>query len=229
MRVDVGEGGAVHQLGRGGPDGAAGDRVHALGRGARRVEARQDGASCDGQRTDPHGRGRDDGEGALGADQQLGEVEAGDALDRAMPGAQQRAVGEDRLEAEHGLASDPVLRAVQPARVGRDVPADRGQPRARGIGSVEDTVRGEGGGEVGGDHPGLDHRDLVEQVDLADPGEPLQAQHDRAGARGGAAGEAGAGAARHRAVGEVAGQVPVEAGVAAEGHPVVAAALLDHQ
>lgn len=123
-----------------------------------------------------------------------------------MPGAQQRAVGEDRLEAEHGLARHPVLRAVQPARVGRDVPADRGQSRARGIRGVEDAVRGEGGGEIGGDHPGLDHRDLVEQVDLADPGEPLQAQHDRAGARGGAAGESGAGAARNDGGARLVGQ-----------------------
>ena len=79
---------------------------------------------------------------------------------------------------EHGVAGHAVLRAAQPARVGRDVAADRRDADAARVGGVEQAVRAGGGVEVGGDDAGLDDGDLIVRADLDDPVEPRQVEHD---------------------------------------------------
>ena len=68
----------------------------------------------------PQGQGRlgDHAERALRADEQPGQVVAGDALDRPPSGAQDPPVGEDDLQAEHVVGGDAVLDAAEAAGVG---------------------------------------------------------------------------------------------------------------
>ena len=135
QRVDGGEGCGIHQLHdrrlrarRGDGGGCLGGRPHV-------GEGRRDRADLAGNESAELQRGADDdAERALGADDERGEVEPGDALDGAVPEPQQAAVGEHEVDAEHGVAHDAVLRAQQAAGAGRDVAADRGDGAARGIG-----------------------------------------------------------------------------------------------
>ena len=77
-------------------------------------------------------------------DEERRQVEAGDALERAAPGAQQAAVGEHDVEAEDGLAGDAVLDAAHAAGVGGDVAAERGDGCTGRVGGVEQAVLARG-------------------------------------------------------------------------------------
>ena len=145
----------------------------------------------------PHGGLDDDAERALRARQERGEVVAGHALHGAVPGAQQPPVGEHDREPEHRLAGHAVLRAQQAAGVRRDVAADRRDRAARGVGREPEAERGERVVEVAVQHARLDDGELVGLGDLEDAVHARDVEHDRAGARDGAAGEAGARSARH--------------------------------
>ena len=193
------EGRGIHQLhdrrlhARGGHGGGClGGRAHVReGRGDRAHLAGDEPAEL--QR-----RADDDAERALRADHERREVEPRHALDGAVAEAEQPAVGEHEVDAEHGVAHDSVLRAQQPAGAGGDVAADRRDRAARRIGRPPQAVLGERG------------------VEVARSG--CRARRPRAGRRGAprgcgpspridsaispvagvrAAGEAGAGAARH--------------------------------
>ena len=83
-----------------------------------------------------------DAERALRADHQRGQVVAGDALHGAVPGADQPAVGEHDLEAEHRLAGDAVLGAEQAAGVRGDVAADGRDRAARRVGRAPEAALG---------------------------------------------------------------------------------------
>ena len=107
-------------------------------------------------------------EGALRADEQPGQVVAGDALGGAPAGAQDLAVGEHDLQAEHVLGGHAVLHAAHAARVGGHVAADRRRlPRTR-VGRVAQPSCGDGAGQGGVDHAGLHHGEPVDRVDLED-------------------------------------------------------------
>ena len=148
-------------------------------------------------RAEAHGGLDDDAERALGAREQGGEVVPRDALDGAMAGAEQPPVGEHHREAEHRLAGDAVLRAEQTAGVRGDVAADRGDGAARRVGREPEAERCERVVELAVEHARLDHGELVGLGDLEDAVHARHVEHDRAGARDGAARESGAGAARH--------------------------------
>ncbi len=78
------------------------------------------------------------------ADEQRREIESGDALDGAVPGAEESAVRQYRGQPEHGLPRDAVLDAQQPAGIRREVAAHGRDPSARG-GREPTTVRAERG------------------------------------------------------------------------------------
>ena len=139
-------------------------------------ERADDGARRAGQRrAQPQGHLGDHPEGALGADEQAGQVVAGDALGGppAQPRPRCRSPAGPPTTArrpEHVVAGDAVLEAAQPAGVGGDVAADR-RPRGAGrVRRVPQAVLGDGGLEVVVDDAGLHDGDQVVGVDLERPG-----------------------------------------------------------
>ena len=107
------------------------------------------------------------------------------------------AVRQHHLEAQQVVGGEAVLQAVHAARVLGDVAADRAGDLAGGIGRIVEArvLHRVGDAEVG--HAGLGDDAAVLEVDLEDPVEFAQPQHDAVGERQGAARERGAGAARH--------------------------------
>ena len=82
-------------------------------------------SSAVGDRVDPEAGLGDDPEGALAADEQLGEVRSGRRARSVTPGAHDAAVGEDHLEADHHVLDLPVAGRVLPG-------AAAGEPSAHG-------------------------------------------------------------------------------------------------
>ena len=134
----------------------------------------------------------DDAEGALGADEEAGEVVAGRGLAGAGAGADDGAVGGDDGEAEDVVAHGAVAHGVGAGGAGRGHAADRG------VGAGVDREEQAGVAEVGverlaGD-AGLDAGVEVGGVDLEDAVEPRQVDGDAALDGGDVALERGAGA-----------------------------------
>ena len=86
----------------------------------------------------------DDAEGALRADEELEQRQAGDVLDPLAAEGDQGAVGEHDVEAEHVVGGDAVLHAAQAAGVGGDVAADRADLERAGVRRVPEAVLGRG-------------------------------------------------------------------------------------
>ena len=120
------------------------------------------------RRPQRQGRLGDDAEGALRADEQPGQVVAGDALDRAPAGAQHPPVGEDDLQAEHVVGGDAVLDAAQAAGVLREVAADRAPVVAGGVRRIEQPGPGDGVPQRLVHHARLDDGEPVGRGDLED-------------------------------------------------------------
>ena len=148
------------------------------------------------RRAQPDGDLGDEAEGAFGPDQQRDEVVAGHALGGLAADPDELAGAGDDLEGEDVVAGDAVLDAAHPAGVRRDVAADRRPGRAGRVRWVPEAVLGAGGAQVVVDDAGLDHREAFDGVDLQDGRHPLEADDDAAADGVGAAGQAGAGAAR---------------------------------
>ena len=106
------------------------------------------------------------------------------------------AVGEHDGQAGDVVDREAVLEAVGAARVLGHVAADRADLLARGVGRVEEAVRRDGARHVEVRDPRLDHDPLRREIDLEDAVHPRERDDDPIGDREGAAGEAGAGAAR---------------------------------
>ena len=119
------------------------------------------------------------GERALGADDQLGEVVARRRLHDLPPGAHDGAVGEDDLEAEDVVAGDAVAHRAHPAGVGVDVAAERPGELA-GVDGVAQPGAGEGGVELAQRHAGLDDGDLVVDVDVEHSVHPVEGDDEPA-------------------------------------------------
>src|SRR5205814_5368246 len=100
-------------------------------------------------------------------------------------------------EAEDMVAGDPVLEAVRPPRVGRDVAADGRHHLARRVRGEEPAPRLHGLREREVDESGLDGRTPVWQVHLEDSVHPVEPDHHAARRGHGAADEPGARAAWH--------------------------------
>ena len=82
----------------------------------------------------------EDAERALAADEERGDVVAGDALDGALAGAEDATAHEARLEAEHVLARHAVLERARTAGVLGDVAADHARLQRVGIGRIEEAL-----------------------------------------------------------------------------------------
>ena len=72
--------------------------------------------------------------------EQLEQRETGDVLDPLAAERDERAVGEDDVEAEDVVGGDAVLHAAQPAGVGGDVAADRADLVRRRVRRVPEAV-----------------------------------------------------------------------------------------
>ena len=148
------------------------------------------------RRDQPHDDRRHDAEQPLGAHEQPGEVEPGDALGRPAPGAHHRSAGQDDLEAAHVVGRHPVLHAAEPARVGRDVAADRAARGRRRVGWVGEADRRRGGLERRVDDAGADDGEALQLVELVDLVQSLDVEHEGPLGRDRTAGQAGPGALR---------------------------------
>jgi hypothetical protein len=196
----------VHHLdGRGddpGPDDA-GDGVAGL---VGAVEGGQQGPDRLRLAQQPQGHGGGDAEGALGADEGAEQVVAGPVGGLAASQVDQLAVGQHHLEAGDVVGGEAVLEAVGAAGVLGNVAADGADLLAGRVGGVVEAVRGHLLGDLQVEHPRLDHRPLVVQVDLEDAAHA--GEHDQHTVRHGQgpAGQAGARPAGHeRHPGLVAG------------------------
>ena len=125
--VDETDGDAVHHLQH--RRGRAGGHVggHGVGGGAHIREGREGRQWIGAQRDELEGGFDDDAEGALGAGEQGGEVESGDALDSAVAQAGDGAVGQDDRDLADVLAGHTVFHAAHASGVGGDIAADRAQ------------------------------------------------------------------------------------------------------
>ena len=148
------------------------------------------------QRHQPQRDLGDDRQRAFGADEQLREVVADDVLDGLAAGADHRAVGEHGLETEDVAAGVAVLEGARPAGALGDVAADAALAQAGRVGRIEQADRLDRVLQRAGDHAGLDDDQQVARIDRQDAGEALERDDDAAPHGDGAAGVAGAGAAR---------------------------------
>ena len=105
-------------------------------------------------------------------------------------------VREDHLRGEHVVRREPVLEAVRAARVLGHVPADRADALRGRVGRVVQARRRDGARDVEVDDARLDADPAVREIHLEDAAHPRERDDDGALDRPGAAGEAGARAAR---------------------------------
>ena len=134
---------------------------------------------------------RDDAERPLRAHGRTQEVVAR-PLNPLAPQADQLARPGHQLEPEDVVRRDPVLQAVGPAGVGRDVAADRRDHLARRIGREEISAVCDGSGEREVDQAGLDRRAAIGEVDFQDRVHSIGADHHAAGGGHGAPDQPGA-------------------------------------
>ncbi len=169
------------------------DRVH---RGRDRGEG---GAQRRPRRRQRHQAQRDlgdDRQRPFRADEELRQVVADDVLDRLAAGPDDGAVGEHGLEAEDVAARVAVLEGARPAGAFGDVAADAALAQAGRIRRIEQADGFDRVLQRPGDDAGLDDDQQVARIDRQDAREALERDDDAAPHGDGAAGVAGAGAAR---------------------------------
>ncbi len=120
----------------------------------------------------------DHSEHPFGTDHEADQVEAGLVLVAARAGAEDGAVGQDRLESEHVGTGHPVLQAAWSPGIGGDVAAQRTLSEGGGIGWIVPADLPGGVLEVSGDDPRLNHRHPILRVELEDPVHPRQGEGD---------------------------------------------------
>src|SRR3954466_9353735 len=204
------QGGPVEQFQRDRGEPPASAQRHRLAGVDERPEGTDDGPGrADRRGAQPQRHLGDDPEGALRTDHEAGQVVAGHPLRGAPAHAHGRAVvpgraADNRLQAEHVVAGDPVFEAAQATGVRGDIAADRGPRRAGRVGRVPEAVLGDRGLQVVVHHSGFHHRDQVVGVDLEDAVHPRQVEHEAAVDGVGPAGQSGSrtpGHDRHRQLG----------------------------
>lgn len=170
----------------------AGDAVGGVADGGEAGDGDRAGGGLDGEL---EGGFCHEAEGALGADEELGEVVAGAALARALAGLDDGAVGEDDSEGEHPLAHGAVAVGVGAAAPGADHAADHG---ARAwVRGKEEVVVGELVVEMLPSHGGLDNDVEVVLVQGEDFVHAREVDADSAAGRGEVALETSAAAIAH--------------------------------
>ena len=110
-----------------GPIAAGHDGRHRLGDPIDRLERGQEGGLVLGTGMQPQGGPGDQGEGALRADDQLGQVVAAGRLHELPPGGDDLAGAQHRLDAQYVVAGDAVLDGPHPPGIGGHVAADAGR------------------------------------------------------------------------------------------------------
>ena len=108
-----------------------------------------------------------------------------------------RAVHQHHRDPEQVVGGHPVLQAMGAAGVHRDVAGDGAGELAGRVGRVEEVVRLHRPGHAQVGAPGLHADEAVVEVDLQHLRQPGHPEHHAVRGRQRAAGEAGAGAARH--------------------------------
>ena len=154
-----------------------GHRLRAL---RQRVERGQDGGRVGRAGIQPEDGLGDEGERALGPDDELGEVVAGGGLHELAAGADGLAGAEHGVQAEDLVAGDAVLHGPHAARVGGHVAAQAGAGLARehrvhepvGFGRHIELLEGDAG---------LHDGDLVLRVYLDDRVHPFERHHHAVG------------------------------------------------
>ena len=137
-----------------------------------------------------------DAKSAFRTDEDAAEVVAG-RVERFAAEMDERAVGENDLEAEDVRGGESIFEAVRAAGIFRDVAADAADGLRRRIGGVEILAGKNAGGDVGVDDAGLDGGARVFKVDFEDAVHAGEADDDAVFNRERAAAESGAGAASH--------------------------------
>ena len=195
-RADGVDGAVIHEFERAGHDGLVHDAADRIERVAGAGETHAQGGDGFRRGQQLQGGFGDEREGAAGADQQAGEVVAGDALGGAAAGADFAAVAGDGAQPQHVIAGDAVLDGARPAGIHREVAADAAIRAAAGVGRVEQAGAARDAVDVVGDHAGLHHDEAVGGVEFEHAPHAFEADDHAAGRGQGAADVAGAGAAQ---------------------------------
>ncbi len=129
-------------------------------------------------REQAQGRGGDDAERALAADEQVAQVVAGVVLAKAVQAAPELALRGHDLQPQAQLARVAEAQHLRAAGVGREIAADR----ARSLGGQAEREQ-QAGLRGGGLHllqreSGLDGDGLVVGIDAADRAQPFRGEHD---------------------------------------------------
>lgn len=160
------------------------------------VEAGQQDLRHRRARQQPDGDLHHHAEQPFGAGEQRQQVEAG-AVQGAGPQAQALAFQGHDVHLQQVVHGQAVLQAMHAAGVLRDVAADgAGDLRGR-VRCVVQTMRGSGLGDRQVAHARLDPGETTQRIDLEDPPETRHHQQHAVLQRQRAAGQAGAGTARH--------------------------------
>jgi len=187
---------AIDHFAGGGSDGAGGD----FGDGARGVvEIVENGEQSFygfGLARKFHGDFGDEGQRALGTDEQAAKIVTGRIAVSAAD-AYDFSIGEDEFERDNVIGGDAVRKRVRAASVFGNVAADGAGFLAGRIRSVIEAVVFDGASDIEIDDAGLHGGALIFEVDSENFVHVRKCEHDAAGTSERAAGKAGAGAASH--------------------------------
>ena len=192
--------GIVHHLEASRDDPARHDVRHRVPGASKVVEGGEEDPGGLGLGQEPHGHLDDDPEHPFRTGDEGEEVVAG-GVERLATQGEKLAFDVDHLDLEDVVDGEPVLEAVQPARVLGDVPADGARDLRGRVRRVVKTVRiGRlGDGEIA--HAGLHPGKSAVGIELEDAAELGEAEEKPVLEGEGASGEAGAGTAgNHRHV-----------------------------
>ena len=186
----------VHHLDGGGQDPRGDDVADGAGGVLDAAEADEHRLHRLGHPDRPHGHLGGDAERALAADERAEQVVAR-VLGRGAAEVHDLAVRQHDLRAHHVVDGEAVLEAVRAAGVLGDVAADAADLLRARVGRVRLVVRRGLPGHPQVDDAGLDDDALVVGPDVDDAAQPRQHEQHAVGHRQRAAGQPGAGPARH--------------------------------
>ncbi len=192
------DGQLVHHLHAAGNDAGADDAGDAFARGLGGREADQHRARGLRLLEDAHRHLGDDAEQPFRADNEAEQIEPA-GIEMLAAETDHLAGDQHHLDAHHIIGGEAVFQAVHAAGILRDIAANgAGDLRGR-VGRVIEAVIGDRRGDAEIGDAGLRGHRAVVEIDVEDAVELAHAEQDRILQRQRAAGERGAGAARHHA------------------------------
>ena len=123
----------------------------------------------------------DEGKRAFGADQQAGEVVAGDALGGAAAGADFLAAAGDGAQSQYEIAGDAVFDGPRATRVHGEIATDAAIGTAAGIGRIKQAGITCDAIDIFGDHARLDDDEPVVGIEFEYASHAFKADDDTAG------------------------------------------------